>query len=189
MSKVDKVLNIGVLGLLSYLVFQARDIFGGFGSIEDNKKNDDIEVTIEAEAIRDQVVNPYYRDIVLNAETLGIPPETIAAVIQKESGGNPLAVSTAFAFGLMQVKQAALTDVNDSFNTSFVLSQLKIPSIAIFVGSRYLKLAYTKFGAWSEFEALTIYKEGVKGKDVFVARGQDYATDVQRMAKLIKGFF
>lgn len=69
------------------------------------------------------------------ARTYNIPPALIEAVIETESGGNPFAVSTAGALGLMQATQDKFRPGQDPFS----------PAVNIDVGTRYLSEMLHRF--------------------------------------------
>lgn len=54
----------------------------------------------------------YWNQIQNNANLYGISPQLVAAVIEQESGGNPLAKSSAGAMGLMQLMPDTAKDLN-----------------------------------------------------------------------------
>lgn len=67
----------------------------------------------------------------------------ILAVICVESAGNPNVVGDkGKSFGLMQVGELALIDVNKSLGTNYTKEQLLIPDINVLVGSHYLQLCF-----------------------------------------------
>ncbi|MCS6777423.1 MAG: lytic transglycosylase domain-containing protein [Chloroherpetonaceae bacterium] len=101
-------------------------------------------------------VGTFSRDIEAHIEKYarlnGLDPQLVRAVIQQESGGNPRAVSTAGAQGLMQLmpETAALYGVRDSFD----------PEQNIAAGTRHLA------GLLREFRgdlplALAAYNAGI----------------------------
>ncbi len=96
--------------------------------------------------------NNSYLPIVENAaRKYDLDPELIHAVIQHESGGNPMAVSNKGAKGLMQLidSTAAMVGVQDLFN----------PEENIFGGARYLKQLLKQFDGDIEL-ALAAYNAG-----------------------------
>lgn len=63
--------------------------------------------------------------------------ESIKRTIQKESGGNPNAVSSAGARGLMQIMPIALEDYNNINGTSYSMDDMFDPELNVEVGSWY----------------------------------------------------
>lgn len=82
----------------------------------------------------------------------GIRPELIAAIIQKESGGNPTARNpTTTARGLMQVTKAAAADVGADWDG------LDDPAANVDAGTAYLALMVGEFG---EYDGVRAYHAG-----------------------------
>jgi soluble lytic murein transglycosylase-like protein len=83
--------------------------------------------------------------ITRHANEAGLPPDLIAAVIMKESSGNPLAYSPSGAVGLMQVMPsdgiAATFYCNGEpcFQDRPTTHQLQDPDFNIGYGTQYLK--------------------------------------------------
>ena len=90
-----------------------------------------------ASTVRDRV-NAYEGIIGEAADTLGVKPSLVKAVIASESAGDPSARSPKDAKGLMQLldSTAAEMGVNDIWN----------PRENIFGGARYLKAMLDRFG-------------------------------------------
>ena len=96
-----------------------------------------------AQAAQPAVGGPYALDIAEAAHRFGIPAGWIAAVLGAESDGDPLAVSSAGAMGLMQLmpatweEQRALHQLgNDPFQ----------PRDNILAGAAYLRAMWTRYG-------------------------------------------
>ncbi len=103
----------------------------------------------QAERIR-TALQPYWGWIEQAAETLGLSPALIAAVVWAESAGNPRAVSPAGAQGLMQLmpQTAQMLGLSDPFD----------PQQNLMAGSRYLRQLLDRFG--SLHSALAAYNAG-----------------------------
>lgn len=123
--------------------------------------------------------------ILAAAERFDLHPTLIAGVIAVESSGRPThnpAGGGAGAWGLMQVRQAALTDFNDAHDTSFRLQDLiDVPAIGIEVGSGYLALMIRNMRG-NEHDGLRAYNQGVAGAKRDANAGRDYARLVQNVA-------
>lgn len=131
------------------------------------QKIESLEKIIEAAKQRAgrnaKVVNPSsgvdkYDDIInAAAAKYGIDPDLIKSQMRKESAGNPNAVSSKGAGGLMQLmpgtaKQLGVTNVND-------------PAQNIFAGTEYLKKQLDTFG--NVPEALAAYNAGPGAVDKY----------------------
>jgi len=79
----------------------------------------------------------------------GLDPALVLAVIQAESGGNPLAVSPAGALGLMQVMPDKFSPEEDPFD----------PETNLRAGCAYLRKMLDRYGGNVEF-ALAAYNAG-----------------------------
>ena len=93
-----------------------------------------------------------YQDIIHDASgTFGLDPNLIKAVIAAESAGNPRAISSQNAKGLMQLIDSTATDmgVRDVWN----------PQENIFGGSKYLKQLLDRFDGDTTL-ALASYNAG-----------------------------
>ena len=98
------------------------------------------------------------------------PAGLLAAVMQKESSGNPTAVSSAGAQGLMQIMPA-----NDA---SLGITNPFDPAQNIQGGATLLQQYYNQFGNWND--ALIAYNEGpgnLQNKGPF-ASSQAYASSI-----------
>jgi soluble lytic murein transglycosylase len=118
----------------------------------------------------------------------GVSPSLIFAVIEQESGGNPLAVGLTGDFGLMQVTAPALADYNGA-HKSQTFSILEMFSITknIAVGSWYLSYLKKYFNG-DETKAVRAYNAGMgnvsKNKDA----GSKYAQSVFARQEKYRGF-
>lgn len=76
----------------------------------------------------------------IQRQRLPFPPEMILAVIRAESGGDPTALSSAGAMGLMQVMPITLRDYNQRNGTNYTAENFKSsPPLQIKVGVWTLK--------------------------------------------------
>jgi hypothetical protein len=98
----------------------------------------------------------------------------VCAVIARESSGDPNAVSSEQAYGLMQVRQAALTDYNQAHGTAIALRALaESAEIQVEVGTWYLDHIWNVMG--SLYDALRAYNAGPTGARRNPAAAQNYA--------------
>jgi soluble lytic murein transglycosylase len=103
---------------------------------------------------------PYWGDLVSNAERNGLDPYLVASLIRQESEFNPNALSHANAYGLMQL----LPSVGKSMAKKqgmkgFSAGQLLNPSINLELGTLNLKQVLGRFGGQAEY-ALAAYNAG-----------------------------
>lgn len=85
------------------------------------------------------------------AEKYRLDPAFIAAIMYQESGGNPLAISSAGATGLMQIMPGTGLSI-----CGLSLEFLKDPSYNIDCGVKYLADIYKKYGSY-EYTAAGYY--------------------------------
>lgn len=109
------------------------------------------------------------------------------ALIQNESDGNPLAVSSKFAFGLTQITQVALSDVNLSFGTRFVLAEMKDAKKNLFVASKLTELL-RKRGANDVVLFLQAWNCGLEGARKNKQCGREFANRILDDMRLINQF-
>ena len=103
---------------------------------------------------------PYWGDLVADAQRNGLDPYLVASLIRQESEFNAGAVSPAHAYGLMQLlasvgKENARKEGMKGFDTA----QLLNPSINLQLGTRNLKGVLDRFGGQPEY-ALAAYNAG-----------------------------
>lgn len=129
-----------------------------------------------APALADAQLDPL---VSLASRTYGVSDTLIKSVVQTESAGHPLAVSTAGAKGLMQLMDSTAQDlgVSDVFN----------PKENVLAGTRYLKQLLDKYG--DEKTALAAYNAGPAAVDHYqgippFAETRDY---VDRVLKTKSG--
>ena len=103
---------------------------------------------------------PYWSDLVANAQRNGLDPYLVASLIRQESEFNAGAVSHANAWGLMQLlpsvgKSMAKKQGIRHFNANDLLN----PAINLQLGTANLKLVLDRFGGQAEY-ALAAYNAG-----------------------------
>jgi soluble lytic murein transglycosylase-like protein len=91
----------------------------------------------------------------------GIPPAIALAVVQQESGGNPNAISSAGAAGLMQLMPATAASLG-------VTNPLD-PTQSANGGTAYLAQLYNQFGNWPQ--AIAAYDAGPGAVSSAIAAG------------------
>lgn len=116
------------------------------------------------------------------AERFGIPTNTILAIITRETGGNPRAVSSAGAVGLMQTRGSVIKTYNANAGTSWTPSDvLNSPSLGIEIGAWLYSLHYSRVGsaknAWERFALADLaYCQGWQAfKNLVASAGQTLA--------------
>jgi soluble lytic murein transglycosylase len=109
-------------------------------------------------------VNPYEASITKYSAQYGVDPLLIKALMEKESGANPGAVSSKGAVGLMQIMPKTANEIAGRFSMSLDDNSLKDPEISIMFGSYYLKqlLAYYNNNL---ILALAAYNAGIGNVD------------------------
>jgi soluble lytic murein transglycosylase len=103
---------------------------------------------------------PYWTDLVANAQKNGLDPYLVASLIRQESEFNTGVVSHANAWGLMQLlpsvgKSMAKKQGIKGFNPNMLLN----PTINLELGTENLKLVLDRFGGQAEY-ALAAYNAG-----------------------------
>jgi soluble lytic murein transglycosylase len=103
---------------------------------------------------------PYWNDLVANAQKNGLDPYLVASLIRQESEFNAGVVSHANAWGLMQLlpsvgKSMAKKQGIKRFNANELLN----PAINLQLGTANLKLVLDRFGGQPEY-ALAAYNAG-----------------------------
>ncbi len=112
------------------------------------------------EYLRLMFPQPYWNDLVTDANKNGLDPYLVVSLIRQESEFNPGAVSPAKAYGLMQLlpsvgKENAKREGVKGFQTP----QLLNPATNLQLGTRNLKFVLDRFGGQPEY-ALAAYNAG-----------------------------
>ncbi len=103
---------------------------------------------------------PYWTDIVDNAEKNQLDPYLVASLIRQESEFNPGAISRANAYGLMQLLPSVGKSISrHEGNHHFSASQLLDPPTNIELGTANLKEVLDRFNGQPEY-ALAAYNAG-----------------------------
>jgi soluble lytic murein transglycosylase len=103
---------------------------------------------------------PYWTDIVANAEKNQLDPYLVASLIRQESEFNPGALSRANAYGLMQLlPSVGKSAAKHEGNRHFTATQLLDPPTNIELGTDNLKQVLDRFGGQPEY-ALAAYNAG-----------------------------
>lgn len=105
------------------------------------------------------------------ARQQGVNPSLVNAVINQESSGNPEAVSSKGATGLMQIMPTTAPDI--AKNLGYSSYDLKDPKTNVTMGSNYLAQMQKKYG--DERLALAAYNSGPGKVDELMAQyGNEY---------------
>jgi len=114
----------------------------GIGMLLLSKKKD------KANAVR------WHINILGASSSFNVPPGLIAAVIQKESSGNPDAFGYSNEYGLMQLLCSTARDMGFSYDCK----KLFDPAVNIYYGTKYLSFQYDRYGSWEK--AISAYNAG-----------------------------
>jgi soluble lytic murein transglycosylase len=103
---------------------------------------------------------PFWSDLTRYARANGLDPYLVASLIRQESEFNPQAVSSANAWGLMQLLPPVGKNLAREVRLRhFNQEQLTNPTINLQLGTRYLKHMVDSFGGQVEY-ALAAYNAG-----------------------------
>ena len=115
---------------------------------------------------------PYWSDIVSDAQKQGLDPYFVASLIRQESEFNAGAVSPAHAFGLMQLlPSVGKENAKKEGIKGFQPAQLLNPSMNLELGTRNLKQVMDRFGGQPEY-ALAAYNAGDVPVRQWMANGE-----------------
>lgn len=120
---------------------------------------------------------PWYKTVIQEAKNYNLPPERVAAIVAKESGGNADARGAAGEFGLMQIMPGAHKEVQDHWARKVFVSwihpdsDLMQPEYNILVGTTYLALLKERFKNLDK--ATEAYNDGG-------GYGTDYTDDIKK---------
>ena len=124
------------------------------------------------------IVSSTYKDLAVKYGTLyKVDPALIMAIIQQESGGNPVSIGLSGEIGLMQITPIALQDVMDKSGLSYKQYQLFDPDINIQVGSYFISYLVRYYDG-SYFNALKAYNGGITGTKNNPSLSVKYAGEV-----------
>lgn len=115
------------------------------------------------------------------AREFNVPLKYVLATIWQESAGKPGAVGSANEKGLMQLKQIAVKDAQQSYPDKNFDGWQTIPEQNIKAGVAFLAVQKRRAGDW--FSALKAYNQGYQGMKVYPEKAQQYATGVENKAK------
>jgi len=136
-------------------------------------------VTVKAKplsAVANEEYAGYGNDIKRLASKYGVPASRVAAIIIIESNLSTEAVGTSGERGLMQLKQGAVSDVNDEYGTSFTWSDMFNPLKNIEAGTAYLAIQYRRCGSIND--ATQAYNAGFSAFRSDNSKGRDYLSRV-----------
>jgi soluble lytic murein transglycosylase len=103
---------------------------------------------------------PYWTDIVTNAEKNGLDPYLVASLIRQESEFNPNAASKANAYGLMQLLPSVGKSVaKHEGDKHFSAAELLQPATNIALGTDNLRQVLARYNGQPEY-ALAAYNAG-----------------------------
>jgi len=112
----------------------------------------------------------YVSLVTQSAAKYGVPPNIVAAVIEKESSWNKDSVSPAGARGLMQLMP--------QWHTASFEPQANVDE-----GVRYLGAMYQRFGNWNS--ALAAYNMGPTDYDAYTAQGRQLPAETREYVKTV----
>ncbi len=114
---------------------------------------------------------PYWNDLSRYAKENGLDPFLVAALIRQESEFNPGAMSSANAYGLMQLLPGTGKTVARSLKVKrFSTPQLLTPSTNLQLGTRYFRDMVDRYNGQYEY-ALAAYNAGAERVDTWLANG------------------
>jgi soluble lytic murein transglycosylase-like protein len=114
----------------------------------------------------------------LAAARYGIPERRLYAMIAVESANVPTAKGSAGERGLMQMKPAALADVNRRFKLGITFDDLWDPEKAINAGAAYLRIQVDAFGGNLDL-GTQAYNKGAGAVALDKTAGLDYLKKVK----------
>ena len=203
------ILILGIILAVIYIAHRLR-IFNLAGSLftganlvgisDDELRNTidrvrELQVKLAEETVRKRItgrketyfnmLSKWKQDIISKSNKLSSNKFIIASMIIQESSGNPELVGLAGEIGLMQITEAALSDVNRISNTKYNFNELFIGSINIEVGIRFFELQFKRMNN-DTFEALRAFNAGETGARNNKNLSKLYAETVLERAVFIK---
>ena len=131
-------------------------------------------------------VEPYRTLASKYGDAYGVSVNLILAHVCVESAGNPAALSSAGAIGLMQMEPTTLPDINQMLGSSYGPNDLYNPETAIRCGTAYLNWLFTFFSGDSN-KVIRAYNQGSGNIQKDATLGQDYYDKVEAYFNLING--
>ncbi|WP_257893189.1 lytic transglycosylase domain-containing protein [Gymnodinialimonas phycosphaerae] len=113
------------------------------------------------------------------AQRFGVPAAWISAVIEVESAGNPRAVSSAGAMGLMQIMPGTWSDLRRNHGFG---DDLFDPRENILAGTAYLRAMYDHFGSPG---FLAAYNAGPARYAEYLATGRSLPTETRNFLAVL----
>ena len=117
----------------------------------------------------------------------GYDPYLLYAVVETESNRIIDIQSHSGAYGLMQITEIALREVNQKYKTNYTLEDLKVPEKNIEIGAKYLyrwidyfEIEYSNFAA--VFLAILVYNWGYGNVQYWLTAGDE---DNQKITELL----
>lgn len=141
----------------------------------------------------DQTVQ-WFSPVVSESKDWGFDPFLILAIIDQESAGEPTIIGdSGTSFGLMQIKQPALTDVINIMGLPFIEhSELLKPENNIRYGTAYLALKRKDVDG-NIYNTLRAYNQGFAGMNRTdknqLEKGKQYAKSVITKKEALKNEF
>jgi hypothetical protein len=121
-----------------------------------------------------EIAGPHAADIADAAQRFGIPVAWVAAVLVAESAGNPVAVSSAGAMGLMQL----MPDTWEELRIEHGLGDNPfLPRDNILAGTAYLRAMWDRYGNIGAM--LAAYNAGPGRYDEYLTTGRDLPAETR----------